>query len=65
MISNVTAGSSAYLQQVSSKNDRQETSAVEQTKETGKVESIKEQIKNGEYKFDSQKTAEAIAQALI
>lgn len=65
MISNVTAGSSAYLQQVTAKNERQESSPVLKTKETDKVETIKEQIKNGEYKFDLQKTAEAIAQDLI
>ncbi len=65
MISKVAAGSSAYLQQVASKNENKGSAPVEKTKEMDKVETIKEQIQSGEYKFDSQKTVEAIVEDLI
>ena len=64
MISNVQANSAAYLQQVNSKN-KKESSFVSKTKEMDKVESLKEQIQNGDYKIDTQKTAEAVAKDLI
>ncbi|WP_024955143.1 flagellar biosynthesis anti-sigma factor FlgM [Sulfurospirillum arcachonense] len=64
MISKVAAGSSAYLQQVNS-NNKKESTPVDKPKEMDKVESIKEQIQSGEYKVDSRKTAEAIAEDLI
>jgi len=64
MISKVQAGTSAYLQQVSSKN-KKESSSVSEVKEMDKVESLKEQIQNGDYKVDTQKTAEAMAKDLI
>ena len=64
MISNVQAGTAAYLQQVNSKN-KKESSSVSKAKEMDKVESLKEQIQNGDYKVDTQKTAEAIAKDLI
>lgn len=64
MISKVAAGTSAYMQQVNA-NSKKESAPVHETKEMDKVESIKEQMKNGEYKFDSQKTAEAVAQDLM
>jgi anti-sigma28 factor (negative regulator of flagellin synthesis) len=64
MISKVAAGNTAYMQQVN-KNSKKESVPVHESKEMDKVESIKEQIKNGEYKFDSQKTAQAVAQDLI
>ncbi len=64
MISNVQAGTAAYLQQVNSKN-KKESSSVSKAKEMDKVESLKEQIQNGDYKVDTQKTAEAVAKDLI
>ncbi len=64
MISKVAAGNTAYMQQVNN-NSKKESVPVHESKEMDRVESIKEQIKNGEYKFDSQKTAEAVAQDLI
>ncbi|WP_458701425.1 flagellar biosynthesis anti-sigma factor FlgM [Sulfurospirillum sp. 1307] len=64
MISKVTAGSSAYLQQVST-NSKKESAPVAKTKEMDKVESLKEQIQNGSYKFDAKKTAEAVARDLM
>jgi len=64
MISKVQAGTSAYLQQVNSKNQK-ESSSVSDVKEMDKVESLKEQIQNGNYKIDTQKTAEAVAKDLI
>jgi anti-sigma28 factor (negative regulator of flagellin synthesis) len=64
MISKVQANSAAYLQQVNSKN-KKESSSVSKAKEMDKVESLKEQIQNGDYKVDTQKTAEAVAKDLI
>lgn len=64
MISKVVAGETAYMQQVN-KNSKKESVPVHELKEMDRVKSIKEQIQSGEYKFDSQKTAEAIAQDLI
>jgi len=64
MISNVQAGNAAYLQQINSKNKKEPTS-VSEVKEMDKVESLKEQIQNGDYKVDTQKTAEAVAKDLI
>ena len=64
MISKVAAGNPAYMQQVD-KNSKKESVPVHESKEMDRVKSIKEQITNGEYKLDSQKTAEAIAQDLI
>jgi len=65
MISKVVAGSSAYLQQVASKSEKNSSAPVEKTKEMDKIDSIKEQIKTGEYKLDSHKTAKVIAEDLI
>jgi len=64
MISNVQAGNAAYLQQVDSKN-KKEPRSVSEAKEMDKVESLKEQIQNGDYRVDTQKTAEAVAKDLI
>lgn len=64
MISKVQAGTTAYLQQVGSKN-KKESSSVSKAKEMDKVESLKEQIQNGDYKIDTQTTAEAVAKDLI
>ena len=64
MISNVQAGNAAYLQQVDSKN-KKEPRSVSEAKEMDKVESLKEQIQNGDYRVDTQKTAEAVAEDLI
>ena len=64
MISNVQAGSAAYLQQLNSKN-KKETASVSKAKEMDKVESLKEQIQNGDYKIDTEKTAGAVAKDLI
>ena len=64
MISKVQVGASAYLQQVNSK-EKKESSLVSKAKEMDKIESLKEQIQNGSYKVDTQKTAEAIAKDLI
>ncbi len=63
MISNVKASSAAYLQQLNSQ--KKEGTAVRESKEMDKVESLKEQIQNGSYKVDIQKTAEAVAKDLI
>lgn len=65
MISKVAAGNTAYLQQMSSNSEQKSVKSVDKPKELDKVESLKEQIKNGEYKVDSQKTAEAIANDLM
>lgn len=64
MISKIAAGNTAYMHQVD-KNSKKQSTPVQESKQMDKIESIKEQIKNGEYKFDSQKTAQAVAQDLI
>jgi anti-sigma28 factor (negative regulator of flagellin synthesis) len=64
MISKITAGNSAYLQQVNA-NSQKESASVAKTKEMDKVESLKEQIKNGSYKFDANKTAQAVVRDLM
>jgi len=64
MISTVQAGTAAYLQQVNSK-EKKESAPVSEVKKMDKIESLKEQIKSGEYKIDTQKTAEAVAKDLI
>ena len=64
MISKVQVGTTAYLQQIDSKN-KNESSLVSKTKEMDKIESLKEQIQNGDYKIDTKMTAEAVAKDLI
>ncbi len=64
MISTVQAGTAAYLQQVNSK-EKKELAPVSEVKKMDKVEFLKEQIQSGEYKIDTQKTAEAVAKDLI
>lgn len=64
MISKIAAGNTAYMHQAD-KNSKKQSTPVQESKQMDKIESIKEQIKNGEYKFDSQKTAQAVAQDLI
>ncbi len=64
MISKVTVGSSAYLQQVGV-NSKKESTNIEKIKEMDRVESLKEQIQNGTYKFDAKKTAQAVARDLM
>ncbi|DAB34128.1 MAG: Anti-sigma-28 factor, FlgM [Sulfurospirillum sp.] len=65
MISKVAAGNTAYMQQISSSTEQKDVKSVDKPKELDKVESLKEQIKNGEYKFDSQKTAKAVVEDLM
>ena len=66
MISNISAQSAAYVQQVAPKSD--ESKGVRETQkseELDKVSTLKEQISNGTYKVDSFKTAQAIAEELL
>ncbi|NOX14533.1 MAG: flagellar biosynthesis anti-sigma factor FlgM [Epsilonproteobacteria bacterium] len=65
MISKVGAGVAAYLQQTQKTKDGKGLAPVKQSKELGKTDIIKEQIKNGEYKLDTQKTVRAILEELI
>ena len=65
MISKVGAGNTAYLQQLQKNRDDKGLAPVKETKALDKIETIKEQIKNGEYKLDTQKTAQAILEELI
>jgi anti-sigma28 factor (negative regulator of flagellin synthesis) len=44
---------------------QQKTKNVQKQEKLGRVEEIKEQIKNGEYKIDINKTAEAFAKSLL
>ena len=65
MISKVGAGNTAYLQQLQKNKDDKGLAPVKENKALDKTEIIKEQIKNGEYKLDTQKTVQAILKELI
>jgi len=65
MVSNVGAGSSAYLQNMQDIKDKKGVEPVKKSKELDKVDTIKEQIKNGSYKLDMDKTAKSILDELI
>ncbi len=65
MISKVGAGSATYLQQIQKTKDDKGLSSVNKSKELDKTDVIKEQIKNGKYKLDTQKTVQAILKELI
>jgi anti-sigma28 factor (negative regulator of flagellin synthesis) len=65
MISKVGAGNIAYLQQLQKTKDDKGLAPVKQSKALDKTDVIKEQIKNGEYKLDTQKTVKAILEELI
>ncbi len=65
MISKVGAGNSAYLQKTQVSKEKDGVAQVEKSKELDKVENIKEQVKNGSYKVDIQKTAQSILKELI
>lgn len=65
MISRVAVGNPAFTQQVGSNVQKKEISSAEQTQKTDKVQAIKEQILNGQYKFDLQETAKAVAKDLL
>ncbi|ACM93673.1 conserved domain protein [Nautilia profundicola AmH] len=53
----------ANTQMISTQQKR--TQNVQKQEKLGRVEEIKEQIKNGEYKIDIDKTAEALAKSLL
>lgn len=66
MISNTLKGSVAQLGRMSAeKPSERKILQTSGPKELSKVESIKEQIKNGTYEVNIQKTAEAIVRDLI
>ena len=65
MVSNIGAGSSAYLQNMQDTKDKKGVEPVKKSKELDRVETIKEQIKSGEYKFDMNKTAKSNLDELI
>ncbi len=65
MISKVGAGNTAYLQQLQKNKDDKGLAPIKENKALDKTEIIKEQIKNGEYKLDTQKTVQAILRELI
>jgi len=51
--------------QMLSTQQQKRTQNVEKEEKVGRVEEIKEQIKNGTYKIDINKTAEALAKSLL
>ncbi len=65
MISKTASGNApVYLNTV--QNDKKSKPAeVKQNKELDRLESLKEQIKNGDYKIDIDKTADSILEELI
>ena len=65
MVSNIRAGGSAYLQNMQDVKERKGTEPTNKSKELDKVDTIKEQIKNGSYKLDMEKTAKSILDELI
>ncbi len=65
MIKAVQSQASMLVAQVSPKNDGVETSQTNKIKETDRVTAIKEQIANGAYTLDMDKTIKAIAQELL
>jgi len=65
MVSNIRAGSSAYLQSMQDTKEKKGVEPTKKSRELDKVETIKEQIKSGEYKFDMNKTAKSILDELI
>jgi anti-sigma28 factor (negative regulator of flagellin synthesis) len=65
MVSNVGAGSSAYLQNMQDTKDKKGIEPVKKSKELDKVDAIKEQISNGTYKLDMDKTAKSILEDII
>lgn len=65
MISNIGAGKTAILQNMQDLKEKKGTAQVKQNKALDKTDMIKEQIKNGTYKVDIQKTAQSILKELI
>ena len=65
MISKVSSQASLLAKQVSQGRDESQNKINKiETKEVDKVGAIAEQIKNGTYKVDMSKTAQAIAEEL-
>ncbi len=64
MVSNIGAGSSAYLHNVQDTKEKKGVEPVKKNEELGKIDLIKEQIKNGSYKLDMDKTAKSILDEL-
>ncbi len=65
MVSNIRAGSSAYLQNSQDVKEKKGMEPVKKTKELDKIDTIKEQLKSGSYKLDMEKTAKSILDDLI
>jgi len=65
MISKVGTANAAYLQQLQKNKEDKGSTPIKQNKALDKTDVIKEQIKNGEYKLDTQKTVQAILEELI
>ncbi|MDX1809885.1 MAG: flagellar biosynthesis anti-sigma factor FlgM [Sulfurospirillaceae bacterium] len=65
MISKTRAGSAAILQNTQDLKKNKGTAQVKKNKALDKTDMIKEQIKNGTYKVDIQKTAQSILKELI
>ncbi|WP_331773973.1 flagellar biosynthesis anti-sigma factor FlgM [Sulfurospirillum sp. 1612] len=65
MISNINATNTAILQNTQNSQEKKGTAQVKENKVLNKVDSIKEQIKNGTYHVDIQKTAQSVFEELI
>ena len=65
MISKVGAGNTAILQNTQNLKNKKGTAQVKQSNALDKTEVIKEQIKNGTYEVDIQKTAQSMLKELI
>ncbi len=65
MISKVGAGDISYLQHAKKTGGDKRAAPVKENRGLDKVDTIKEQIKNGEYELDTQKTVQAIVKEII
>lgn len=66
MISNVTGHSATYTAQNVQKEESPKGSKnVDKSEALDKVSTLKEQIQNGTYRVDIEKTAQAVAEELI
>ena len=65
MIAKVTSQASVLVNEVSPKRDNNVKTQNIQSKEVDRLSELKEQIKNGDYKVNLTKAAEAVAQEMI
>ena len=65
MIGKVNSQAGMFVKEVSQGSDGNNKTQKAQSKEVDRLSELKEQIKNGDYKVDLAKTAEAVAKELF